>query len=85
MCAPTGIGALYGRAEILDAMPPWHGGGEMIVSVALDKSTFKKAPHRFEAGTPNIAGAIGLLGAHSEISRSLGFAFNGEPARLFPP
>jgi cysteine desulfurase / selenocysteine lyase len=63
MCAPTGIGALYGRAEILDAMPPWHGGGEMIVSVTLEKSTFKKAPHRFEAGTPNIAGAIGLAAA----------------------
>jgi cysteine desulfurase / selenocysteine lyase len=63
MCAPTGIGALYGRAEILDAMPPWHGGGEMIVTVALDKSSFKQAPHRFEAGTPNIAGAIGLAAA----------------------
>src|ERR1700720_3990395 len=63
MCAPTGIGALYGRAEILDSMPPWHGGGEMIVSVTLQKSSFKKAPHRFEAGTPNIAGAIGLAAA----------------------
>jgi cysteine desulfurase/selenocysteine lyase len=63
MCAPTGSGALYGRAEILDAMPPWHGGGEMIVSVALEKSSFKKPPHRFEAGTPNIAGAIGLAAA----------------------
>ena len=63
MCGPTGIGVLYGRAEILEAMPPWHGGGEMIVSVALEKSTFKKAPHRFEAGTPNIAGAIGLAAA----------------------
>jgi cysteine desulfurase/selenocysteine lyase len=63
MCAPTGIGALYGRAEILDSMPPWHGGGEMIVSVTLEKSTFKKAPQRFEAGTPNIAGAIGLAAA----------------------
>jgi cysteine desulfurase / selenocysteine lyase len=63
MCAPTGTGALYGRAEILDAMPPWHGGGEMIVSVTFEKSTFKKAPHRFEAGTPNIAGAIGLAAA----------------------
>jgi cysteine desulfurase / selenocysteine lyase len=60
MCGPTGSGALYGRAEMLDAMPPWHGGGEMIVSVTLEKSSFKKAPHRFEAGTPNIAGAIGL-------------------------
>ena len=60
MCAPTGIGVLYGRANLLDSMPPWQGGGEMIVSVTLEKSTFKKPPHRFEAGTPNIAGAIGL-------------------------
>lgn len=63
MCGPTGSGALYGRAEILDTMPPWHGGGEMIVSVTLEKSSFKKAPHRFEAGTPSIAGAIGLAAA----------------------
>jgi cysteine desulfurase/selenocysteine lyase len=63
MCGPTGIGALYGRGEILDSMPPWHGGGEMIVSVTLEKSSFKKPPHRFEAGTPNIAGAIGLAAA----------------------
>ena len=63
MCGPTGSGALYGRAEILEAMPPWHGGGEMIVSVTLEKSAFKKPPHRFEAGTPNIAGAIGLAAA----------------------
>ena len=63
MCGPTGIGVLYGRAELLDSMPPWQGGGEMIVSVALEKSTFKRPPHRFEAGTPNIAGAIGLAAA----------------------
>ena len=63
MCAPTGIGALYGRSEVLESLPPWHGGGEMIVSVALEKSTYKRAPHRFEAGTPNIAGAIGLAAA----------------------
>lgn len=63
MCGPTGIGALYGRAEILNSLPPWHGGGEMITSVSLEKSTFKKPPHRFEAGTPNIAGAIGLAAA----------------------
>jgi cysteine desulfurase/selenocysteine lyase len=69
MCGPTGIGALYGRAEILNAMPPWHGGGEMIVSVTLEKSAFKKAPHRFEAGTPNIAGAIGLAAAIDYIER----------------
>ena len=60
MCAPTGSGALYGCAELLDAMPPWHGGGEMIVTVSYERSTYKKAPARFEAGTPNIAGAVGL-------------------------
>jgi len=63
MCAPTGIGVLYGGLDILDSIPPWHGGGEMITSVTLEKSTFKKPPHRFEAGTPNIAGAIGLAAA----------------------
>jgi cysteine desulfurase/selenocysteine lyase len=63
MCGPTGIGGLYASAEILNSIPPWHGGGEMIVSVTLEKSAFKKAPHRFEAGTPNIAGAIGLAAA----------------------
>jgi cysteine desulfurase/selenocysteine lyase len=69
MCGPTGIGALYGRAEALGSLPPWHGGGEMIVSVTLEKSSFKKAPHRFEAGTPNIAGAIGLAAAIDYIER----------------
>jgi cysteine desulfurase/selenocysteine lyase len=69
MCGPTGIGALYGRAEMLNSIPPWHGGGEMIVSVTLEKSAFKKAPHRFEAGTPNIAGAIGLAAAIDYIER----------------
>src|SRR5205809_1523955 len=63
MCGPTGIGALYARAEILDSMPPYHGGGEMIVSVTLAKSALKKPPHRYEAGTPNGAGAIGLAAA----------------------
>lgn len=63
MCGPTGIGVLYGRRELLEQIPPWQGGGEMISSVTLEKSTFKKAPHRFEAGTPNIAGAIGLAAA----------------------
>jgi cysteine desulfurase / selenocysteine lyase len=69
MCGPTGIGALYGRTEILDSMPPWHGGGEMIVSVGLEKSTFKKAPHRFEAGTPSIADAVGLAAAIDYIEK----------------
>jgi cysteine desulfurase/selenocysteine lyase len=63
MCGPTGIGVLYGREGILESMPPYQGGGEMIVSVTLEKSVFKKPPHRFEAGTPNIAGAIGLAAA----------------------
>jgi cysteine desulfurase/selenocysteine lyase len=69
MCGPTGIGALYARAKILEQMPPWHGGGEMIVSVTLEKSAFKKPPHRFEAGTPNIAGAIVLGTAIDYIER----------------
>ncbi len=63
MCAPTGIGVLYGRAAVLDQMPPWQGGGEMILSVRYESATYKQAPARFEAGTPNIAGAIGLAAA----------------------
>ena len=63
MCGPTGIGILYGRQEILEKMPPYHGGGEMILNVEYQKSTWKHAPHRFEAGTPDIAGAIGLAAA----------------------
>jgi cysteine desulfurase/selenocysteine lyase len=63
LCGPTGIGVLYGRKEILEAMPPWQGGGEMIVSVHFDHSTYKAAPHRFEAGTPDISGPIGLHAA----------------------
>lgn len=73
MCGPTGIGALYGRAELLDAMPPWHGGGEMILSVNYERSTYKKAPGKFEAGTPNIADAIGL-GAAIDYIESIGRA-----------
>jgi cysteine desulfurase/selenocysteine lyase len=60
MCGPTGIGVLWGRAEVLDRMPPFHGGGEMIERVELERSTYKAPPHRFEAGTPNIADAIAL-------------------------
>ncbi len=58
--APTGIGVLYGKEELLDAMPPYQGGGEMISSVTFEKSTWNVLPFKFEAGTPNIAGAIGL-------------------------
>jgi cysteine desulfurase/selenocysteine lyase len=60
---PTGIGALYGRADLLDAMPPYQGGGEMISSVSFDKTTYNEIPYKFEAGTPDIAGAIGLAAA----------------------
>lgn len=57
---PTGIGILYGKSEILEQMPPYQGGGDMIERVTFEKSTFKGVPERFEAGTPNIAGAAGL-------------------------
>ncbi|WP_246381275.1 aminotransferase class V-fold PLP-dependent enzyme [Novosphingobium chloroacetimidivorans] len=60
---PTGIGALWARAEIVDAMPPWHGGGAMIDTVTFEKTTFASAPQRFEAGTPMIIEAIGLAAA----------------------
>jgi cysteine desulfurase / selenocysteine lyase len=63
MCGPTGIGVLYGRLELLEEMPPFQGGGEMILSVDFDNVTFKKPPHKFEAGTPDISGAIGLHAA----------------------
>ncbi|MDF1700171.1 MAG: cysteine desulfurase [Planctomycetota bacterium] len=63
MYGPTGIGVVYGRKTLLDAMPPWQGGGDMIRSVTFEKTTYNDAPFRFEAGTPNIAGAIGLAAA----------------------
>jgi cysteine desulfurase/selenocysteine lyase len=63
ICGPTGIGVLWGREEILNAMPPYQGGGEMILNVDYFKTTFKPAPHRFEAGTPDISGAVGLRAA----------------------
>jgi cysteine desulfurase/selenocysteine lyase len=63
MCGPTGIGVLYGRQEVLADMPPYQAGGEMILEVEYHKSTWKHAPHRFEAGTPDIAGAVGLAAA----------------------
>jgi SufS family cysteine desulfurase len=57
---PTGIGALYGKAPLLEAMPPWQGGGHMIKEVRFEKTTYQNAPEKFEAGTPDIAGAVGL-------------------------
>ena len=63
MCGPTGIGILYGRQDVLEATPPYQGGGEMILNVEYHKSTWKHAPHKFEAGTPDISGAVGLHAA----------------------
>jgi cysteine desulfurase/selenocysteine lyase len=63
MYGPTGIGILYGRAEVLDSMPPFQGGGDMIASVSFEKTHFAPPPQRFEAGTPNIAGVVGLSAA----------------------
>ena len=63
ICGPTGIGVLYGRRELLEAMPPYQGGGEMISKVEFHDSTFNVPPHKFEAGTPNVAGAAGLRAA----------------------
>lgn len=63
MYAPTGIGVLYGKQGLLDAMPPWQGGGDMIRMVSFAKTLYNDLPHKFEAGTPNIAGPIGLAAA----------------------
>src|SRR5713226_3389675 len=71
MCGPTGIGVLYAKKSILEEMPPYHGGGEMIREVHLYESTWKDPPYKFEAGTTNIAGAIGL-GKAVEYVSSLG-------------
>ena len=68
MYGPTGIGVLYGRAELLEEMPPYQGGGDMIRSVTFKKTTFGSLPYKFEAGTPNIAGAIGLAAAVDYLS-----------------
>jgi cysteine desulfurase/selenocysteine lyase len=57
---PTGIGVLYGREEVLDEMPPWQGGGDMILTVSFERTTYNHLPYKFEAGTPNIAGAVAL-------------------------
>ncbi len=69
---PTGVGVLYGKRALLDAMPPWQGGGDMIESVTFEKSTYAALPNKFEAGTPNIAGAVGL-GAAIEFLNTLDF------------
>ncbi len=71
MYGPTGIGALWAREEILDDMPPWQGGGEMILKVTFEETVYNELPAKFEAGTPNIAGAVGL-GAAVEYLSGLG-------------
>ena len=63
MYGPTGIGALIGRESLLEAMPPWQGGGDMILTVSFEKTTFNVLPFKFEAGTPNISGAVGMAAA----------------------
>jgi cysteine desulfurase/selenocysteine lyase len=63
MYGPTGIGVLYGKKDLLDGMPPYQGGGDMILSVTFEKTTYNEVPFKFEAGTPNIAGAIGFAAA----------------------
>ena len=82
---PTGIGVLYGKGEHLEAMPPYQGGGEMILSVSLDKTEYAPIPHKFEAGTPNIAGAVGF-GAAIDYLRGFDMAavrgHGTSPARL---
>lgn len=79
--APTGIGVLYGRQSLLEAMPPYQGGGDMIRTVSFEKTTFAELPAKFEAGTPNIAGAIGLGSAIDYLSQ-LGNPVLDDYARL---
>ena len=71
MCGPTGIGVLYAREALLESMPPWQGGGDMILAVTFERSVYNHVPHKFEAGTPDIAGAIGL-GVAIDYLRGLG-------------
>ncbi|RKZ79953.1 MAG: cysteine desulfurase CsdA [Gammaproteobacteria bacterium] len=73
MFAPTGIGALYGKQDLLEEMPPWQGGGDMILSVSFAHTEYNELPYKFEAGTPHIAGAIGL-GAAIDYMQGLGIA-----------
>ena len=71
MYGPMGIGVLYGKEQLLEAMPPWMGGGEMIRSVSMESSTWNDLPWKFEAGTPNVEGAVGL-GAAIDYLHALG-------------
>ena len=69
MYGPMGIGVLYGRAALLEAMPPWQSGGEMVREVSFERATYQPPPHRFEAGTPDVAGAVGLGAAIDWLGR----------------
>src|ERR1019366_3158866 len=69
MYGPTGIGVLYGKQALLEAMPPYQGGGDMISSVTFEKTTYNKVPHKFEAGTPDMSGAVGLRAALEYLDR----------------
>ena len=73
MFAPTGIGALFGKQELLEEMPPWQGGGDMILSVSFEHTQYNELPYKFEAGTPNISGAIGM-GAAIDYMQNIGIA-----------
>ncbi len=77
MLGPTGVGVLYGREQLLQAMPPWQGGGDMILTVSFEKTTYNQLPWKFEAGTPNISGVIGL-GAAIKYLQALGMQRIGE-------
>ncbi|MBT9186872.1 aminotransferase class V-fold PLP-dependent enzyme [Zobellia russellii] len=72
MCGPTGVGALYGKEEWLNKLPPYQGGGEMIAEVTFEKTTYADLPHKFEAGTPNICGGI-AFGAALDYMNAIGF------------
>ena len=72
LCGPTGVGMLYGKTELLKALPPYQGGGEMIATVTFEKTTYADLPHKFEAGTPNIAGGI-AFGAALDYMNAIGF------------
>ena len=72
MCGPTGVGILYGKEHLLEELPPYQGGGEMISDVSFEKTTYAGLPHKFEAGTPNIAGGIGF-GAALDYLHKVGF------------
>ena len=71
MYGPTGVGVLYGREALLESMPPYQGGGDMILEVSFDGTTFNELPYKFEAGTPNISGVVGL-GAAVDYLQSVG-------------